>query len=78
MKPQKRITLKYGSARVDEGYQIINKINKNREEINNFLNVDLPLDIIYFNIRRLSASNERLIKELNLSAYTNEADQNQY
>lgn len=40
------------------------KIDKNREEIDKFLNVDLPLDIIYFNIRRLSASNERLIKQL--------------
>ena len=44
---------------------IKNKIEKNRKEINWFLNNDLPLDIIYFNVRRLSASNERLIKLLN-------------
>lgn len=41
------------------------KIDKNRNEIDSFLHVDLPLDIIYFNIRRLTASNERLIKQLN-------------
>jgi hypothetical protein len=40
------------------------KIEKNRNEIDRFLGVDLPLDIIYFNVRRLSASNERLIKQL--------------
>ena len=40
------------------------KIDKNREEIDRFLNADLPLDIIYFNIRRLSASNERLLSKL--------------
>lgn len=40
------------------------KIDKNREEIDKFLSVDLPIDIIYFNIRRLSSSNERLIKSL--------------
>lgn len=41
------------------------KIEKNRKEIERFLNVDLPLDIVYFNIRILSASNEKLIKKLN-------------
>jgi hypothetical protein len=41
------------------------KIEKNRNEIDRFLGVDLPLEIVYFNVRRLSASNERLIKQLN-------------
>jgi len=47
-----------------EEQEIKAKIEKNREEIDRFLHVDLPLDIIYFNIRRLSASNERLLKQL--------------
>lgn len=42
--------------------EIQDKIKKNREEINRFLHMDLPLDILYFNIRRLSANNEKLIK----------------
>ena len=40
-------------------------IEKNRDEINNFLLSELPLDIIYFNVRILAARNERLIKQLN-------------
>lgn len=44
---------------------IQNRISKNREEINKFLNVDLPLDIIYYNVRILTARNERLTKQLN-------------
>ncbi len=38
------------------------KVAKNRDEIHNFLSADLPLDIIYFNVRRLAAQNERLTK----------------
>ena len=45
--------------------EIQKKIDKNREEINNLMHVDLPLDIIYFNVRRLARSNERLIEMLN-------------
>lgn len=45
--------------------QIEKQIEKNRDGIHALMGVDLPLDIIYFNVRRLSASNERLIKELN-------------
>ena len=47
-----------------EEQEIRNKIEKNREKIDQFLHVDLPLDIIYFNIRVLAASNERLIEKL--------------
>lgn len=45
--------------------EIQTKIDKNRDEINSLLSVDLPLDIIYFNVRRLTRINERLIKQLN-------------
>lgn len=44
--------------------QIEAQIEKNRANIDRFLNIDLPLDIIYFNVRILAASNERLIKKL--------------
>lgn len=40
------------------------KIDKNREEIDKLLNNDLPLDLVYFNIRKLAASNDRLTKQL--------------
>jgi len=45
--------------------EILKKIDSNRNEINSFLSSELPLDIIYFNIRNLARSNERLIKDLN-------------
>lgn len=37
------------------------KIDKNREEINNILFKDWPLDLIYIRIKMLSGQNERLI-----------------
>lgn len=40
------------------------KIDKNRDEINYWLNGDYPLDVVYMRIRMLSAQNERLIKQL--------------
>jgi hypothetical protein len=53
------------TSSIKDNKAIEDKISKNRDEINNFLSIDLPLEIVYFNIRRLSASNERLIKQLN-------------
>lgn len=44
--------------------EIQKEIDKNREEINNLLSKDLPLDLLYIRIRMLSALNERLIKRL--------------
>jgi hypothetical protein len=41
------------------------QIEKNRDEINNLLSQDFPLDLVYWNIRRLAAQNERLLSELN-------------
>ena len=41
------------------------QIEANRNSISKFLECDLPLDIIYHNIRILSRQNERLIKEIN-------------
>ena len=40
------------------------RIDKNREEINKWLNGDYPLDIVYMRIRMLSAQNESLISRL--------------
>lgn len=40
------------------------KIDKNRDEINYWLNGDYPLDVVYMRIRMLSSQNERLIKQL--------------
>lgn len=40
------------------------KIEKNRNEIQKFLNSDLPLDIVYFNVRIFAKMNERLIEKL--------------
>lgn len=47
--------------------EILNKISKNRDEIERFLNSDVPLSIIKFNIKRLSMRNEKLIKLLKKS-----------
>lgn len=44
--------------------KIKDKINANREEIHKLLECNLPLSIVYHNIRRLSAQNERLIEQL--------------
>lgn len=52
--------------------EIQENIDRNRNEIDKFLGVDLPLDIIYFNVRRLSQSNERLIEKLRLTSPLNE------
>lgn len=40
------------------------KIDKNRDEIDKWLNGDYPLDLVYMRIRMLSAQNERLISQL--------------
>jgi len=40
------------------------RIDKNRDEINRWLNTDCPLDLVYMRIRMLSAQNERLISQL--------------
>ena len=45
--------------------EIKKKIERNREQINNLLNSDLPPDILYINIRMLAYNNEQLIKKLN-------------
>lgn len=44
--------------------EISTQIDKNREEINRLLHVDLPIDVIYHNVRILSSRNERLINQL--------------
>ncbi len=40
------------------------KIQKNRDEINELLFKDWPLDLIYIRIRMITSQNERLIKKL--------------
>ena len=40
------------------------RIDKNRDEIDKWLNGDYPLDLVYMRIRMLSAQNERLISQL--------------
>lgn len=47
--------------------QIMQRIEKNREEINNILFQEWPLDLIYMRIEMLSAQNEQLIEKLNLN-----------
>lgn len=42
------------------------KIDRNRDIIERFLSVDLPIDIIYLNIRTLAKQNERLIEKIKL------------
>lgn len=44
--------------------QIQQKINKNREEINNLLHKDVPLDFLYMRVNMLTAQNESLINRL--------------
>lgn len=43
-----------------------NRIDKNRNEIDKWLNGDYPLEIIYMRIKMLSAQNEKLISQLKL------------
>ncbi len=43
---------------------IIERIDKNRDEIDKWLNGDYPLGLVYMRIRMLSAQNERLISQL--------------
>jgi hypothetical protein len=40
------------------------RIDKNRDEIDKWLNGDYPIDLVYMRIRMLSAQNERLISQL--------------
>jgi len=40
------------------------RIEKNRDEIDSWLNGDYPLELVYMRIRMLSAQNERLISKL--------------
>ena len=40
------------------------RIDKNRDEIDKWLNGDYPLELVYMRIRMLSAQNERLISQL--------------
>jgi stalled ribosome alternative rescue factor ArfA len=40
------------------------RIEKNRDEIDSWLNGDYPRDLVYMRIRMLSAQNERLISKL--------------
>ena len=45
------------------------RIDKNRDEIDKWLNGDYPLDLVYMRIRMLSAQNERLISQLKAISY---------
>lgn len=45
--------------------KIEQQIESNRNQIDKILNSDLPLDLVYFNIRILAKMNEKLIKKLN-------------
>jgi len=45
-------------------------VEKNRDEINNLLTSDLPIGLIYFNIRKLTARNERLLNSINIPSLT--------
>ena len=40
------------------------RIDKNRDEIDKWLNGDYPLELVYMRIRMLSAQNERLTSQL--------------
>ena len=44
--------------------EIQKRIDKNRDEIEQWLNGDYPLELVYMRIRMLSAQNERLITKL--------------
>lgn len=44
--------------------EIQKRIDKNRDEIEQWLNGDYPLGLVYMRIRMLSAQNERLITKL--------------
>lgn len=39
------------------------RINKNRDEINMWLNGDYPLELVYIRVRMLSVQNEKLTKQ---------------
>jgi hypothetical protein len=42
------------------------RIDKNRDEIDKWLNGDYPIGLVYIRIRMLSAQNKMLIDKLNL------------
>lgn len=46
--------------------EINSKIENNREEINNLLLSDFPLELMYMRIKMLSCINERLIEKLKI------------
>lgn len=50
---------------MDSNNDIEKRIAKNRDEIDNLLSNDYPLEFVYIRIRMLSAQNERLISKLN-------------
>ena len=56
--------MKESKLDAEEQDKIKLRIEKNRDEINSLLHRDIPLDLLYYNIRRLNASNERLISLL--------------
>ena len=41
------------------------RIDKNRDEIEYWLNGNFPLDIVYMRINMLSSQNQRLVEKLN-------------
>lgn len=45
------------------------RIDKNRDEIDKWLNGDYPLDLVYMRIRMLSDQNDRLISQLKAISY---------
>ena len=40
------------------------RLEKNRDEIESWLNKDCPLELVYMRIRMLTAQNERIISQL--------------
>jgi len=40
------------------------RLEKNRDEINDWLNKDCPLELLYMRVRMLTAQNEKIIAQL--------------